>query len=545
MKNKFILVFIVFFISNNLLWAQAPKKINYQETIRDKNNVLITNHTVGIQISILKDSEIGTPVYIETHTSTTNVNGLVTLVIGTGKVISGSFDNINWRSGLYFIKTETDINGGVNYTLTNRCKILSVPYAFYATTAEFSNETDSVFLNSDAANINDSDVIYWNNKLDKEIDSSITNELQFISISNDTINLTDGGFAVLPAGFDGNYNSLINKPINLSAFNNDVKYLIYEKDSSVTNELQIINIYNNYIYLSNGGYVTLPSGFNVSWSTLSGKPNFATVATSGSYVDLSNKPSIPTMTNQLTNNSGFLTYEKDSSITNELQTISIILDTIFISNGGFIFYPKEKDSVYNKSVSATINSIDTINWNNKQNKLIQGVGINIRGDTISATGLGTGGSSNNFLYLGKDTLGGIIFYLFSDSLGNQHGLVVSKTETTAKYQFSNALINANCSWDGLYNMNQMSNSPAKDSIIANLGTDWYLPSIDELSLLWQNLFHVNKGLFLANAVLFSYSHYWSSTEYSWNTACYIEFSYGAIGAENKTTVSKIRAIKAF
>ena len=36
------------------------------------------------------------------------------------------------------------------------------------------------------------------------------------------------------------------------------------------------------------------SGFTVAWSAVTGKPNFATVATSGSYNDLSNRPNIPT-----------------------------------------------------------------------------------------------------------------------------------------------------------------------------------------------------------------------------------------------------------
>ena len=46
---------------------------------------------------------------------------------------------------------------------------------------------------------------------------------------------------------------------------------------------------------------------NPTWSNISGKPTFATVATSGSYNDLSNKPTIPTNTNQLTNGAGFIT----------------------------------------------------------------------------------------------------------------------------------------------------------------------------------------------------------------------------------------------
>ena len=50
------------------------------------------------------------------------------------------------------------------------------------------------------------------------------------------------------------------------------------------------------------------SGFitGVSWNDVSDKPSFATVATSGSYNDLSNKPIIPSKTSDLTNDSNFI-----------------------------------------------------------------------------------------------------------------------------------------------------------------------------------------------------------------------------------------------
>ena len=45
---------------------------------------------------------------------------------------------------------------------------------------------------------------------------------------------------------------------------------------------------------------------SVSWDDVTGKPEFATVATSGSYNDLSNKPAIPTKTSDLDNDSDFV-----------------------------------------------------------------------------------------------------------------------------------------------------------------------------------------------------------------------------------------------
>lgn len=46
---------------------------------------------------------------------------------------------------------------------------------------------------------------------------------------------------------------------------------------------------------------------DLTWNNITGKPSFATVATSGSYADLSNKPSIPSATSDLNNDSGFIT----------------------------------------------------------------------------------------------------------------------------------------------------------------------------------------------------------------------------------------------
>lgn len=118
------------------LMAQAPLKMSYQAIVRDANGQLLTNSTVGMRISILKDSPTGPVQYAETHTSTTNANGLVTLEIGDGTpVSSGTFFSIEWRSGSHYVQTETDPNGGTNYTISGTSQLLSVPYALYSNIA--------------------------------------------------------------------------------------------------------------------------------------------------------------------------------------------------------------------------------------------------------------------------------------------------------------------------------------------------------------------------------------------------------------------------
>lgn len=118
-----------------ILFAQAPEKMSYQAVIRNTSNTLLTNQTVGMRISILQGSPSGATVYVETQLPTSNTNGLVSLEIGSGTVVSGNMATIDWSMGPYFIKSETDPNGGTNYTITGTSQLLSVPYALYAKNA--------------------------------------------------------------------------------------------------------------------------------------------------------------------------------------------------------------------------------------------------------------------------------------------------------------------------------------------------------------------------------------------------------------------------
>ena len=119
-------------LSSPSTFAQVPGKMSYQAVVRDAADNLVTDQEVGMQISILQGATDGTPVYVETHQPTTNANGLVTLEIGDGTVISGSMADIDWANGPYFLKTETDPSGGNSYSITGTSQLLSVPYAMHA-----------------------------------------------------------------------------------------------------------------------------------------------------------------------------------------------------------------------------------------------------------------------------------------------------------------------------------------------------------------------------------------------------------------------------
>jgi hypothetical protein len=138
--KKLLFLSVLILTSSLLLFnsasAQAPSGFTYQSVLRDANNDLIINTAVGTQISILQTTAGGTAVYVETHAETTNANGLLTLQVGAGSVQSGTFANIDWSAGPYFVKAETDPAGGATYTITGTQQMMSVPYALYAITAD-------------------------------------------------------------------------------------------------------------------------------------------------------------------------------------------------------------------------------------------------------------------------------------------------------------------------------------------------------------------------------------------------------------------------
>ena len=129
MKKLFTLAAFIFLAI--IVLSQSPQKLSYQAVVRNSQGKLVATAAVGIRFSILQGSSSGTLVYSETFNAVTNVNGLVTVDIGTGTT-SGDFATIDWALGPYFLKTETDPTGGTNYSIAGVSQFMSVPYALYA-----------------------------------------------------------------------------------------------------------------------------------------------------------------------------------------------------------------------------------------------------------------------------------------------------------------------------------------------------------------------------------------------------------------------------
>ena len=138
-----------------LLSAQPPQKMSYQAVVRNANNELVVNQTIGVRITIHQTSPTGPGVYIETHTPTTNANGLMSIEVGAGTPTPGSiFNSIDWGNYDYYLESEIDLTGGSNYTLSGTQQLITVPYSFYAGVA---GEVASVPHGSNLG-----DILYWN-----------------------------------------------------------------------------------------------------------------------------------------------------------------------------------------------------------------------------------------------------------------------------------------------------------------------------------------------------------------------------------------------
>ena len=131
MKKVALLSIITLLFFSNLI-SQAPNLMSYQAVIWDASGNLVSEKMVSIKISILQGSVTGTSVYSETHKVQTNINGLVSLMIGGGTSATGKIADINWGSGSYFLKTETDPTGGGNYSIIGITPFVSVPYSYFS-----------------------------------------------------------------------------------------------------------------------------------------------------------------------------------------------------------------------------------------------------------------------------------------------------------------------------------------------------------------------------------------------------------------------------
>ncbi len=244
------LSFILLFVVANFTFAQT-NGINYKALLSDGGNVL-QNQPVDVKFTLFDSS--ANPVYEETHSTVTDNNGIFSLQIGTGTVISGDFSSIDWQSSGISLKVEIDTGNGFEDFGTSALQF--VPYAKYADTAgnvfsgdynDLTNKPDFTGWDTDASDDFDGDFsslqnipaglsdgdddthlteaevdayVANNGYLTAEIDGDITNEIQNLQLVNDTLRIT-GANEVIFNGWDTNAGDDVHSLNDLSDAIND------------------------------------------------------------------------------------------------------------------------------------------------------------------------------------------------------------------------------------------------------------------------------------------------------------------------------------
>ncbi len=125
---KHILHIMVFFLFGSTF---AQQGINYKAIVKDGSGNVVANDLIQVQFTILQGA---TSVYQETHSPTTDANGIVVLNIGEGTPISGTFNAIDWSADDHYLNVQINTGGGL--TDMGTTQFMAVPYAIHAKTAE-------------------------------------------------------------------------------------------------------------------------------------------------------------------------------------------------------------------------------------------------------------------------------------------------------------------------------------------------------------------------------------------------------------------------
>lgn len=549
----------------------VPDGMSWQAVVRNAQNELVTNQRIGIRVSIRQGSASGGVVYQETHSVQTNANGLASLVIGQGYAESGSYTAIDWSAGPFFVQTETDVNGGSNYTISSTTQMMSVPYAYYAERAGNAFSGDYADLEGVPA-----DIVH-------------TGDLATVATSGDYADLTGtpdlDEFVTTDRLSDvaqsGRYEDIEGAPTKVSELDNDAGYL-----TSKSIELT----YDNNLglgFVGGQNYVTLPIPSNVSQlandaayldrETL--KDNIAVTVSQPDEdghvaIQLSDGKEafgeqqlvkLPTAVSELDNDAGYL---KEVDITIGLKDNTLTLTNATNETTSSVTLPSQLSEFENDEQFLRLDEMQFRIEDNSVLVLRRNDGsivasVRLPEQQEAGTQLPDGTSAGDILYWGNNAWnvlpaglegqvltfqsGGLAWSnptvfdeqdlyqpgdIFVNSYGQTEGIVVSTdpmtrtgllvalNDITSNWSNVNELIGADDPDNGLNNMavvKAQSNWQAAYPVFAeaaNIGSQWYIPSLAELQDIIASLDNINSQLSAAGGQEMTAGYYGSSLEHT-------------------------------
>ena len=553
-KNNINLrVLFIMLLSIVMINTQAQTGLNFQGVARTSNNVILASQAITIKLSILQGSATGTADYVETRKVTTNAQGLFTAVIGDTGAIStlGNFTTINWKLSPKFLKIEMDAAAGTNFITMGTTQFQYVAYAQFAKSVDAENIVGIVPVTLGGTGVN-----------------SLTNLKTALSLNNvsNTTDLTKPISSLTQTALDLKLNAADTSKYTKQTYT----------DSALLTKL---NTSGNAATATTAGNITATAN-----TTLTSLSNLATVGTitsgvwSGTAVAVEKGGTGATTAAGARTNLGLV-------IGTNVQA-PLVAGTDYLAPTGSAasltnFPTLNQNTTGNAATAttagnitatanttltslsnlATVGTITSGVWSGTAIAVEKGgtglTAAGTNGQVLTSTGSGTltwttpsGGGVHT---IGESYGGGIVFYVYDNG---KHGLIAATSDqSTGIRWYGGSNTNTRARADGvgaglkntaliIANQGAFDGAPFAATVCNEYSVtvdgvtygDWYLPSINELNL-----------LYLQKSVVggFASSPYWSSTEYVNSIAWGQNFVNGGQTNFNKNYTHYVRAIRAF
>jgi hypothetical protein len=505
-----LIIAFAYLLINQSIFAQAPQKMSYQAVIRNTSGALVTSTLVGMKISILQGTASGNIAYSETQIVSTNANGLVSLEIGSGTVVLGTFAGINWANGPYFIKTETDPSGGTNYSITGTNQLMSVPYALFS-----ANGTPGPAGPQGIAGTNGINGINGTNGSTGATGPAGPQGIAGINGINGTNGSTGATGPAGPTGAQG-----------IQGLTGATGPQGPAGATGIT--ITSVSSAGDTLYLSNG-QIFVAAGNTGGTGALV----LPTITTNAVTAITSNSA---TFGGAISNANGNQIMER-GIVYSTTPNPTLVANKIVIGNGigtfdtisdlGGLEYAhllNSNTTYYVRAYAVTENNISAY------------------GNEVSFTTLSVGqtGPGGGIIFFNKGNTNGGWQYLESATSDQSTGIAwgcdgtsIPGTQlTVGSGEVNTSLIVAGCNEAGFA-------AKLCNDLVTGGQSDWFLPSRDELNLMYKNMHLNSQGNFNTSA------YYWSSTEddnfYAWGQY----FNFGFQGFANKNANVNVRAVRAF
>ena len=477
MKKLRAIVMALAIVSSMLAWASAPKGFSYQATVRNADGSLAVSKIVGVRVSILRGSVTGAVVYSETNTVKTNANGLFSLQVGAETVKSGSFADIDWTDGTYYMRSEISLNNNSVYDISATSQLLSVPFAMYADKAGEAKTAETLSGTVDY--------------------SSIINKPDLAAVAT-----------------SGAYGDLTGAPTNVSEFTNDAKY--------ISEESQELKRQGNTVYLVGGKTETSIDLTQTEAQTIGLDASKKLYITDGN----GNKIAEVDLSNLFTEKQELSLKGSELSLTGGAEASKVDLAPLMSSgNGG------------GASLPSGTNKGDLLYWNSEEWAVLprgmEGQMLAIADGQLtwidpSYANTVAGTYAVGDIYYEEGVPVGIVVQ--SSSIGRM-GKIIALTDAGKTAWSSNEKTETGATDKdfGMNNLNAVKSYSPTDWAtkyeafgLADGKDGWYVPSKNELSVINENKISVNNALAKVPGAKALSAAYWTSTEYG-NETSYVAF----------------------